>query len=337
MEERKYKSPDVAAAEIEDAVSKAGALARAHGRIATHVVMSPRLLLPRDVLEIAGLPVTLDTRMPDNEIRVAGGEPLNIFGPKEPPPKVPECILVVVEVPGAVSTWYVYAAPTDAERVSYTWKPKTKPENYLAGIRPPAKTIVVKPEPKTEPAAEDTAGPSLFQRGFQFGEAGVIIGSDDPRFKDEDFLRGYWHGREAQAKAKLDVLNEKRAMVRRTQSDTRTAIQRLEDERRRQVEVKGYLPEHDDLHDKGEMAYAAAAYASVAGALCRGANVEEFTLAVMLEQGLWPADWAGNEIACKHGYWKPSADPIRNLEKAGALIVAEIQRLKRKADQCKVQ
>ena len=33
-------------------------------------------------------------------------------------------------------------------------------------------------------------------------------------------------------------------------------------ERRRQVEVEGYTPEHDDTHDKGELAGAAAAYAA---------------------------------------------------------------------------
>jgi len=34
----------------------------------------------------------------------------------------------------------------------------------------------------------------------------------------------------------------------------------------------------------------------------------------------WPWEW---------DQWKPSLDPIRNLEKAGALIAAEIDRLRR--------
>ena len=71
-------------------------------------------------------------------------------------------------------------------------------------------------------------------------------------------------------------------------------------ERQRQVAVEGWTPEHDAHHSKGELARAAACYAL-------GAR----------PPGLWP--WEDK-------WWKPS-DTKRNLEKAGALIAAEIDRL----------
>ncbi len=79
-------------------------------------------------------------------------------------------------------------------------------------------------------------------------------------------------------------------------------------ERRRQVEAEGWTPEHDDQHTRGELARAAACYAL---AYDLGSEREL----------LWP--WAED-------WWKP-ADRIRDLEKAGALIAAEIDRLKRAA------
>ena len=76
----------------------------------------------------------------------------------------------------------------------------------------------------------------------------------------------------------------------------------------RQVSDEGWSAEHDDSHVRGEMARAAAVYAlqhtSVSGRAIR-----------------WP--W--------HRNWLKLRDPIRNLVKAGALIAAEIDRLKRKA------
>lgn len=71
-------------------------------------------------------------------------------------------------------------------------------------------------------------------------------------------------------------------------------------ERMRQVAVEGWTPEHDAAHAKGELARAAACYAL-------GKR----------PPGLWP--WEDK-------WWKPS-DQKRNLEKAGALIAAEIDRL----------
>lgn len=82
-------------------------------------------------------------------------------------------------------------------------------------------------------------------------------------------------------------------------------------ERQRQMAVEGWTPEHDDVHDDGQMLSAAIVYAE------RVRLPESFASTL---PPMWP--WAAK-------WWKPSADPIRNLVKAGALIAAEIDRLQR--------
>jgi hypothetical protein len=76
-------------------------------------------------------------------------------------------------------------------------------------------------------------------------------------------------------------------------------------ERQRQISAEGWTPEHDDEHSRGEMASAAACYAVVH----KGIDLRP----------LWP--WSPY-------WWKPT-DRRRNLTKAGALILAEIERLDR--------
>jgi len=77
-------------------------------------------------------------------------------------------------------------------------------------------------------------------------------------------------------------------------------------ERQRQISAEGWTPEYDDQHNSGDMAFAAACYAT--------ATPEGFSDIV---QWPWAAKW-----------WKP-AGPRRNLVKAAALILAEIERLDR--------
>ena len=90
-------------------------------------------------------------------------------------------------------------------------------------------------------------------------------------------------------------------------------------ERKRQIEVEGWTPEHDDQHRECELLDAALCYAGMAGSQIMDADrgVEAFD--GLLEAWPWEDAW-----------WKPSTDPIRNLEKAGALIAAEIDRLQRR-------
>ena len=80
-------------------------------------------------------------------------------------------------------------------------------------------------------------------------------------------------------------------------------------ERQRQICAEGWAPEHDDEHQLGELSQAAACYASQA--------FGQYGISAF-----WP--WAAK-------WWKPSQDPRRNLEKAGALILAEMERIDRTA------
>jgi hypothetical protein len=83
-------------------------------------------------------------------------------------------------------------------------------------------------------------------------------------------------------------------------------------ERQRQINVEGWTQEHDDEYSKGEMAAAAAAYADPR-------VTPRKTGAGCYIPMSWP--WAP-------GWWKPK-DKRNNLVKAGALILAEIERLDR--------
>lgn len=91
-------------------------------------------------------------------------------------------------------------------------------------------------------------------------------------------------------------------------------------ERQRQIEAEGYTPEHDDKHDMGELALAAALYA-----IPYDANVNG-------ERFIKQDDFIGLQIALETGcdfYVKPEPDNLRRLVKAGALILAEIDRIQR--------
>lgn len=88
-------------------------------------------------------------------------------------------------------------------------------------------------------------------------------------------------------------------------------------ERRRQIEDEGWTPEHDDQHMQGQMALAAGNYALCAGFASKW-NGGDTTLCKPAPQGWpWPRAW-----------WKPT-NSRRDLVKAAALILAEIERLDR--------
>ncbi|AMG36283.1 hypothetical protein [Achromobacter xylosoxidans] len=91
-------------------------------------------------------------------------------------------------------------------------------------------------------------------------------------------------------------------------------------ERQRQISVEGWEPERDDTYRHGELASAAASYAQCAGLQGESATTENAFKEPFAENWPWSEAW-----------WKPSADPRRNLVKAGALILAEIERLDRAA------
>jgi hypothetical protein len=84
-------------------------------------------------------------------------------------------------------------------------------------------------------------------------------------------------------------------------------------ERLRQIKVEGWTPKHDADHGEGSLALAAVCYATP----YEFREPHGKTGAVPY---LWP--WRIRD-------WKPTADRVRELTKAGALIAAEIDRLLR--------
>jgi hypothetical protein len=98
-------------------------------------------------------------------------------------------------------------------------------------------------------------------------------------------------------------------------------VKALEDvaaERQRQMDAEGWTPEHDDGHKEFELSRAAATYAlwGTGVPLNGQRHVGSFGTK---PYSIWP--WGGE-------WWKPR-DRRRNLVKAGALILAEIERLDR--------
>nr|WP_277608895.1 DUF4406 domain-containing protein [Pseudomonas aeruginosa] len=88
-------------------------------------------------------------------------------------------------------------------------------------------------------------------------------------------------------------------------------------ERRRQVEAEGWTPKHDDEHADGQMAQAAGCYALHAGGIGTDWPDGRQNGAALF----WPWD---------KDSWKPTT-PRRDLVKACALALAEIERLDRAA------
>lgn len=87
-------------------------------------------------------------------------------------------------------------------------------------------------------------------------------------------------------------------------------------ERQRQVSGEGWTPEHDDQNDKGQMAAAAASYAEFA-------SYSDAQRKDHLKNGYWSANWPWSPE-----WWKPT-DRRRDLIKATALLLAEVERLDR--------
>lgn len=90
-------------------------------------------------------------------------------------------------------------------------------------------------------------------------------------------------------------------------------LEEIAAERKRQIKEEGWTTKHDDTHDRGEMALAAACYAA------SGSGREDGVLQQSSWWSVWPWDLK---------WWKPK-DRRRDLVRAGALIVAEIERLDR--------
>ncbi|MBS7545672.1 hypothetical protein KHC19_21470 [Ancylobacter oerskovii] len=96
-------------------------------------------------------------------------------------------------------------------------------------------------------------------------------------------------------------------------------------ERDRQWNEEGWTPEHDDQHADGELALAAGSYCEGAA---RPTLLRRVAGAAFTVPRLWPRGWSLD-------WWKPK-DPRRDLVRAAALIIAEIERIDRAAARAEV-
>lgn len=102
-----------------------------------------------------------------------------------------------------------------------------------------------------------------------------------------------------------------------------SGVELIAAERLRQTEEEGWTPYHDDGHEFGELAVAAATYALPPE--IREERIQILDSRYKSEPTLRFALWSWDEQ-----WWKPSPeDRVRELVKAGALIAAEIDRLQR--------
>ncbi|WEA21662.1 hypothetical protein [Pseudomonas juntendi] len=117
-----------------------------------------------------------------------------------------------------------------------------------------------------------------------------------------------------------DQIKETRELLEAQSPTWSTAVRDLLAERRRQVIEEGHTLKRDDQYTEGQLAQAASAYAFWADP--RGARQDDhIDYLDSRPVGLWP--WAKE-------HWKPTS-PRLMLIKAGALILAEIERLDRMA------
>ena len=108
-------------------------------------------------------------------------------------------------------------------------------------------------------------------------------------------------------------------------SETAWVIDDIERERERQKLDEGWTPAHDDTHEEGEMARAAACYALNSSCV----DVAREVAILEAERGDEPSLYFVRRYwPFEQKWWKPK-DRRRDLIRAAALIVAEIERLDR--------
>ncbi|TCL06850.1 hypothetical protein [Sodalis ligni] len=150
-----------------------------------------------------------------------------------------------------------------------------------------------------------------------------IESDEDGNFTEPRYLSDEWHAYIARRQLALGAWNACRASMLAKQPviavPDSAAIRDVIAERQRQITAEGWTPEHDDRHENGELAAAAGEYALHA-ALAPWDEDIEYTDNPHLNFWPWEESW-----------WKPT-NPRRDLIKAGALIIAEIERLDRAED-----
>lgn len=111
---------------------------------------------------------------------------------------------------------------------------------------------------------------------------------------------------------------------------TKTGIERITDERSRQVLQEGYSSYHDDQHDAGELAWAASCYAAPVPIFLRVPTSHLDTPGTVAFESPWP--WSEEDDRRPNRKFPTRRQRIRVLEKAGALVAAEIDRLLREEE-----
>lgn len=114
-------------------------------------------------------------------------------------------------------------------------------------------------------------------------------------------------------------IKRQEARIARLQNGITNASADVLAERKRQVEEEGWTPAHDDTHVNDEIAALATFYA-----MPPGARAWPFT-------GSGYGDTLGDAILPDGGWYARAGDRRRDLVKAGALILAEIERIDRAA------
>lgn len=227
----------------------------------------------------------------------------------------------------AVNDWDArdaFAAAVEAQRV-----PVALPQEPMAGVRVGGTFITRDGRPLTITAASDPSkhtGPQMFYGNLPDkrrvcwdgeGNSPRSHNSPGPHVQDlvgEVVLFTTPAAEQGGAKdARPGSFHSDSGELDRVQGPGPTNAERdVLAERARQISVEGWTPEHDDEHDDGSMAKAAACYALGEGGASGSREYVSFWP--------WGQQWA-----------KFSRDRRRNLVKAGALILAEIERLDRAA------
>lgn len=99
--------------------------------------------------------------------------------------------------------------------------------------------------------------------------------------------------------------------------ETKTGVELIAEERKRQIESEDWSPNHDDGHSCDELAIAGACYA-----LPKDLREKPLWNETLVER-LWPFG------SCE---WNPKRNRVRDLVRAGALIAAEIDRIHRRKE-----
>lgn len=112
---------------------------------------------------------------------------------------------------------------------------------------------------------------------------------------------------------------------------TNIAINLIREERNRQIREEHFSEEHDAEWTQGELAIAAACYATAAAEVVPFRHIEAANGHTFVDLWPWGDLWDRRKYMANYVNALPdrTIDRMRFLEKAGALIVAELERLGR--------